>query len=165
MGAPKGLGLFVGESERDLAMSMCTRRSCSSPRKTGSPEFSRSSDTAVDRDDVEFVSVGLDTFFCWLLLFKLLMLKLPKLLFFLCLKRRLNSGGRFGLDCCCGVALELVMVEGIGGFVALPFDIALIADVAPTLLLLLFATFMASIPFVLGSGIGVLLAASFCEEE
>ena len=74
-------------------MSIWTRRSCSSPVKTGSPEFSRSRDIAEESEAVEFVSVGLETFGPLLLLFVLTPL------FLLYLNRRLNRGGRRGLDC------------------------------------------------------------------
>ena len=124
-------------------ISICTRRSVSSPIKTGSPEFSRSRDIAEEREAVEFVSVGLGTFGPLPLLFVLTDL------FLLYRNRRLNKGGRRGLDCCCCVGLVLLMVIGMGGLDGPSFDSPLRAEVAPTLLLLLFVvTLMASMPFL-----------------
>ena len=108
-----------------------------------------------ERDTVEFVSVGLDTLL-------VVVLTLLELLFLLYLNRRLNKGGRLCLDSCGGVDFELLMVRWMGGLAVFSFDIVLIADVAPMLLLLLLVTLMAAMPF-LESEI-VLLPVSFDEK-
>ena len=108
-----------------------------------------------DKEAVEFVSVGLETF-CSLLLLGLLLFEL---LFLLFLSTRLNSGGRRCLDCCCVEDLFPLIVKGIGGFSMSSFEIPLKAEVAPTLMLLLLVMLMAAMPFVLESESGMLLSS------